>query len=370
MSTCKRLIVHIITSLEVGGAQAVLHSIVTGLAYDGNHIIIYFKPGPYVEIFQGAGVTCYHIKGLYIAHDPIFFVRLLKLVKKLKPDVIHSVLWSANVCGRLLGLVLRVPVVLSVHNMASHTGWLRTTFDCFSWRGFKYAVAVSPEVKNSLIAMHGAHAARTIVVIRNGIDVARAAQYVGNAPLITSMKNSFKNNMHDIFIFGSVGRLVPVKQYDLLLKAFALVVQKHAHVRLIIVGDGPLKAELIALAHTLGVAPQVFFVGQCDAYEYYPTFDCFVQSSSSEGISIALLEALSCGVPCVVTSATPSHPVIVDGINGVVVVGGELQLAKAMCVMAANEQLRVRYRNGALHTVRTQFCKNSMIKQYADIFKG
>jgi glycosyltransferase involved in cell wall biosynthesis len=117
-----------------------------------------------------------------------------------------------------------------------------------------------------------------------------------------------------------VGRLVAVKQVDLFLHAVERIRQSVPHVRARIVGDGPLRRDLEGLAAELGLADAVVFVGQCEPVEIeLRRAGIFVLTSASEGVSLALMEALMCGLPAVVPDVGDLRDVVEDGVNGFVV---------------------------------------------------
>ncbi len=118
-------------------------------------------------------------------------------------------------------------------------------------------------------------------------------------------------------IVGTVGRLTPVKDQAMLLQAFARTVREVPDVVLAIVGDGPLRADLVALASSLGIPERVRFLGdRSDVADLLSGLDVFALSSWSEGYSIALLEACAAGVPIVATDAGGNGEIVRDGKNG------------------------------------------------------
>lgn len=118
--------------------------------------------------------------------------------------------------------------------------------------------------------------------------------------------------------FVHVGRLVPVKRHDVLLRAFATLVNEGRDAHLHIVGEGPLEQDLKAQAQALGVDGKVTFHGFVNPHPILAASDCYVSSSDHEGLSLAQLEAMMSGLPLVVT-ATEGVEELVDSSNGIVV---------------------------------------------------
>src|SRR5579859_5390998 len=103
MITKRKKVVHLISSLKIGGAESLLYDLIVGLGnQDYEHHVIYFHHGPHVARLEQLGVSTYQVRGIITLYDPIFFWRLARLIKKLKPDVIHSALWAANFAGRII----------------------------------------------------------------------------------------------------------------------------------------------------------------------------------------------------------------------------------------------------------------------------
>ncbi len=158
------------------------------------------------------------------------------------------------------------------------------------------------------------------------------------APVVVDMShlvNSSNIDLHKIypdhFIFLTVGRLVPVKNISLQLRAIKKLDNKE-QVKLIIVGDGTEKDRLKKLANDLNIQEQVIFYGwQEKIGDLYHSADCLLLTSNSEGYGLVAAEATNCALPVIMTDVGCAHEVIKDNINGLIVpVGDELVLLEAM----------------------------------------
>lgn len=313
-------VLHLISSLEVGGAQRVLCDVIAQLPQVEHHVL-YINTGPVVQQLQEKGVAVEHIAGFFYRYDPFFFIHLLRAIRRIKPDVVHTMLWAANVFGRLAARILGIPVVSSLHNMVSNESWVRTLGDRISLLCAPKVIAVSDAVAQSLQERDKyVPAVRAeITVIANGID----ADAMCIAARASSISRVTLHIADDAWVIGTVGRLVKEKNYGLLLKAFAHCAPQKNNSILVVVGDGPEKTALQELARNLGIAQHVVWVGSAAAIDYYHLFNCFVLASPFEGISMALLEAMSCQVPCVVGSFFGQHAVIQSEKTGFVVQASE-----------------------------------------------
>jgi len=364
----KKTLLHITTSLKIGGAETVLCDLIAGL---GNkqfeHHVIYFYDGPKREQLQKLGVAMYHVTGLATLYDPLFWYRLFFCIKKIKPDGIHSLLWSANVASRVAAFFFHISHVSVYHNNIDQDGRFRNFLDYLTRPISKKLVAVSDEVADSIIAQDERYKKKDVTVIRNGID----ANWVQNEAREQVVARSSLGIDDNQFVIGSVGRFCPVKNYSFLLEVFAEVQKKIPHARLVLVGVGPDEMMLKKRAEDLGIRTSVFFIIGQSAYGYYPLFDCFVQSSNKEGISIALLEALACGVPTIITNIKLKHEVVSSGSNGIVV-GAEnkKQFVQAILFLESNENMGRRYACAGKKTVKELFQREIMMRAYNELFQS
>ncbi len=356
-------VVHFITSLEMGGAQAVLYDLVTHLdAQKFEHHIIFIHDGPYLKTFEQAGIPTYQLTGFISPYDFIAFYRLIKLIKRINPNCLHTVLWSANWLGRIAAKITGITCINSLHNNVDQNENIRSMLDKLVPKP-QHLIAVSHEVKESYTTFH--RPSCPITVIPNGVNF-EAIRQLG-------MKNRIKRTVlgysKENIIIGSVGRFQPVKRYPLLLETFSLLHTENPAVRLLLIGSGPQEQELRDKARALGISPFVKFATNQRAYAYYPLMDLFVLSSEKEGISIALLEAMSYGVPPVITYHSTIHPVVIHGTNGYVA-----KTAKATCFaftlrpLITNNTLRKQLGIAAQTTIKTKFTLHAMVASYEKIF--
>jgi glycosyltransferase involved in cell wall biosynthesis len=172
----------------------------------------------------------------------------------------------------------------------------------------------SNDVANFMIYKQSINS-KKIMVILNGIDVEKFQRNID-----TTNKKAELQIGEDEMVVGSVGRLVQVKDYPTLLKAFAIITNKINKCKLVILGDGILRAELEAYVNENGLSKKVMFLGsRRDIPEMMQIFDVFVLSSVSEGLPIALLEAMAAGIPVVATMVGGIPEVVVDGGTGLLV---------------------------------------------------
>lgn len=378
-------ILHLITSLKVGGAESALVNYLSKVSdpkvvdhkiigHDSNtHSVVYFHHGPNADKIRDLGVKIYQVFGAFSIYDPVLFFRLAKLIKLIKPDIIHSSLWSANISARLISMFYKIPVICDLHGNSFDEGKFRNWLDRRTVNYCAKIVAVSDSVKDSYLKnIIGANCSKysKLVVIKNGIDVDSLKNKAYSDPLT---RKDFGLLQSD-FVVGAVGRLEPIKSYDILIRAFARFLKDNnaANAKLVIVGDGSQRQALQDLVKSLKIQDHVVFTGFCpDACKFYPIFDCFALSSQSEGLSIALLEAMAFGIPVISTNSDIyKHDVIKSGINGFLVNTGDIQsYASAINKLFIDRELGkiIGAKNAEL--VRTEFCIDGVADKYQQLYQ-
>jgi glycosyltransferase involved in cell wall biosynthesis len=363
----KTKLLHVTSSLKTGGAEQVLYDIVTSLVPHYEQTVIYFHGGRYEKLLQAQGIPIIHIQGLFFRYDLFFWIRLFIAIRRIRPDKIHSLLWIANVASRLIARFLAIPYVNVLHNNVTQNGRVRACIDYVTFSQQDTLVTVSEEVRDALQMRYTWLPTKNITVISNGISIEDYAAKAAN----TALRRNALGYTHQQYIIGSVGRFVPVKRFDFLLKSFALVHQKYPFTHLLLVGTGPDEQALRSQAVELGIDQVVRFVINQPAIDYYGIFNCFVMSSAQEGVSLALLEAMSSKIPCIVTNnAAPMHTVLTHAQNGLVVSSDSIKgLAAALERCIIEQSMAHQLAEHAFQTVKTGYSKERMVRDYINLFE-
>ena len=218
-----------------------------------------------------------------------------------------------------------------------------------------YVIAVSPQVE---IFLRGRWKPRCkVVTVLNGIELGSAAP--GGRETCLKLIGAKPGDQ----VVGHVGRIAKVKDQSTLLRAFQIVHRRRKNCHLVIVGSGPLCDKLINEAKSLEISERVHFLGERDnVRDFLAIFDVFALSSISEGISIALLEAMAQGVVPVVTGVGGNSVVVRNGQNGFIVpVGNKEVLADRIIHVLENTFDLERVRRNAIDTVRSRFSIKRMV---------
>jgi len=213
-------------------------------------------------------------------------------------------------------------------------------------------VAVSDDVRRSLIEFAGTDGAGRIVVISNGVDLPEPL----DPTLLAAARARYGLTTKDPFVLAA-GRLTEPKNFPGLLDAVLLLRRRGVRLRVMIAGEGPLRAFLERRVDELGIGDQILLPGVAnDLPELMLGADLFVLPSLWEGLPLALLEAMACGLPVVATQIAGVADVVEDGVSGLLVPPGyAAALAQAMADLLADPTRRAAFGAAGLEIVRRNY---------------
>lgn len=262
--------------------------------------------------------------------DPRGILRLARLVRSWKPQVLHSHMVHANFMARVLRLLAPVPVIVStIHNIWDG-GPIRLLGYRVTDRLADCTTIVSETAAQRYLAARAVSRER-LRVIPNGVDTSRFRP-LPNAR--TDLRREL--GLGDQFAWLAVGRFELAKDYPNMLTAFATLSARRPDSILLLVGRGRLQAETEELARSLGLGDRVRFVGvRRDVPELLSAADGYVLSSAWEGMPVVLLEAGAAGIPIVATAVGGNREVVLEGETGFLVPSRDSDaLAQAMLRLA------------------------------------
>jgi glycosyltransferase involved in cell wall biosynthesis len=210
--------------------------------------------------------------------------------------------------------------------------------------------------------------AHKITVIHNGIDL---APYQLNSRLDGLVARREWDLSPDQKVVGTVGRLVPIKGYDIFLQAAAKIAAYAADTMFLMIGEGPCEEELKEQARELGLQDRVIFAGhRKDIPRLFRAMDLFVISSFSEGGPIVLLEAMASEVPVVATRVGGVPEVLVDKVNGLMVEPhNSLDLADKVIHLLKAPELGDQFRQAGLATVHSEFTQERVTEKTEQLYE-
>lgn len=350
-------VLRVIARLNVGGPALHVAYLTAGLAergYDTTLVAGTIARGEESMAFV-ADAHNVHVETLSELHREISpirdlraILRLAQLIRRERPTILHTHTAKAGAVGRIAALLAgdaRPPIV--VHTFHGHV--LRGYFGRITTFGFRTLerwlartttslVAVSPEVRDDLVAL-GVAPASKFTVVRLGIDLAHRVASDGPQRRETRRQMGLRD---DAFVVGWVGRMTAVKNTDRVVRALQKLVDLGVDARLLLVGDGPDRDHLERYAHELGVIKRCLFLGyQEDVARFYDAIDALVLPSVNEGTPVSVIEALAAERPAVATRVGGTPDIIRDGIDGFLVDPAESdELAERLAELARDPSRR------------------------------
>lgn len=301
------------------------------------------------------------------AHEVFLFLRLAKLFKKEKIDILHTNGWATLFDGVLGAKVGGIPVIVhSEHGkdpedfvqIQQRRVWTRRLITPF----LDKMITVSDDIKKQFVNITGLKTEQ-ITCIHNGIE-------------FQDMEINYKEKRREIgvkdheILIGSVGRLESVKNYDMFIRAAEIVLKEYPLVKFIIIGDGSLRQKLHSLITEIGINKSVFLLGERnDVNELLKIMDIFVLPSISEGLSLALLEAMANKLPIVATNVGGNPEVVIDGKTGILVPSGDIfSLVMAITELIKDENKRKNMGEDGFVMVKKEFAVEKMIANHEELY--
>jgi len=310
--------------------------------------------------------------------DLVATVRLAWLIRRERPDILHTHTAKAGTVGRVAALLAgrRRPRIV-VHTFHGHVlrgyfGPVRSWFFLLleRWLASRTTalIAVSPQVRDDLVAL-GVAPPERFVVIRLGIELgervapeqngrAESRRYLGIEP--------------DRFAVGWIGRMTAVKRTDDVLVAFKRLRDEGVDAVLCMVGDGPDRQDLERRAHELGIVRDTLFLGyQEDVAPFYAAFDALVLPSSNEGTPVSAIEALAAGRPVVATRVGGVPDVVQEGDDGFLVEPGATDdLADRLAQLARDPGLRERMGRAGRERVLPRYAVERLVDDVDRLYRS
>lgn len=359
-------VLHLISSGGMYGAEAVILNLCSALNRAGDHssalAVFANTTQPNFQLRDAAlpaGIETHTIecRGQFDSSVP---ARLQQLVRDTQADVIHTHGYKADIYAwwglRRAGL----PLVSTCHNWIDNDialriyGWL----DRMVLRRFTRVVAVSDAVRSRLLSAGLSNG--QVTVIRNGILL---------APFQAAA--SQRSSAERLRTVGFVGRLSPEKGPDIFVRTAALVLEDFPTTRFILAGEGPERVPLEALIEELGIQEHVTLLGrQDDMPSLYGSMSIMVLSSRTEGLPMALLEAMASGLPVVATRVGEVPNVVQDRDTGLLVEPNDAAgLASGIMELLRNPVRRLAMGSNATARVAIGFSAENMTQEYLAVYR-
>lgn len=368
------VVAHVVYRMDTGGMENGLVNIVNHMPRGRyRHVIVSLTAaGDFARRITRDDVEIVSL-GERDGHSFTRYVRLWRVLRALKPAIVHTrnlPTLEVQIPAAFLGGVKRVHGehgrdVFDLHGSNRKYRLLRLVVHPLIHR----YIAVSRDLEGWLREAIGVPAER-VRQIYNGVarDLFRERQ--GPKPDLAPAGFLAPGSV----VVGTVGRLAQVKDQRTLLRAFAVLAASHGagarHLRLVIAGEGPCRAELEAEIRDLGLGPRVWLAGdRSDIPGILQLVDIFVLPSLAEGISNTILEAMATGLPVVATRVGGNVELVREGLTGTLVPVSDVNaLAEGIRAYIADPGLRRRHGSAGQELVTRQFDWERCVREYLLVY--
>lgn len=366
-------VLFVTTDLALGGAETQVVHLATRLKSRGweVQVVSLMPPRAYVVEMQAAGVSVFSLDIKRKVPDPRPFLRLARLIRAWRPEIVHSHMVHANILARIVRPLVRVPVlVCTAHSIDERgrkgSGRLRE----FLYRLTDPFCDLTTQVSQAGLERYvriGTVPRHKIRYIPNGVDTERF-----KSDLEARLRSRQELRLEEAFVWLAVGRFDVEKDYPNMLRAFAQVVKKQCETFLLIAGDGPLRPAVEELARDLGLKDHVQFLGiRRDIPDLMNAADAYIMSSIWEGMPMVLLEASATELPIVATNVGGNREVVLDGKTGFLVPPKDPEaLAQAMLrLMSLSEEERWRMGKLARQHIEAHYSLDRVVNQWEALYR-
>ncbi len=357
-------IVHVTTDLGLAGRERVVVELANQQAKSGYDVSIVClkKEGklkdrlaPTIEVF-----TCWKGSGIELST----FRKMVSFIKRKKPQIVHThnpgTLLYGNIAARLSG----IPYIVNTEHGFSEPSTFRGRLkEAILYRFTHRVTVVSNNLKSRIQKIYWAPEGK-LSVIPNGISVPKPSKSPDEVRSELGMSECHTN-------IGIVGRLSPVKNHQMLLKAFALASEENDDLRLWVIGVGSLRQILEKLCDNLGILKKVYFLGlRDDVPDIMTVMDMLVLCSISEGMSITLIEAMALRLPIIATNVGGNAELIDNGETGILIeLNNVAGLKYAIFHLSRDHVLRNKFKVNAKMYFNKYFLSDNLFFNFADIYE-
>mgnify|MGYP003334845350 FL=1 len=372
MSTHPLRIVHVIARMNVGGPAILISELINGLQ-DKNFqsfLITGYCQENEIDFLQAnkMQVSEIRIKGfgrsVSLLSDILAFFRLMKALREIKPDIVHTHTAKAGVIGRLTALIA-VPRAKRIHTFHGHL--LHGYFSNFKTQILILIEKLLAKITDQILTIGNQV---RIDLLNAGIGVESKMRFVfpGIRVKSTISRKEIRSSLgisDEKLILIFVGRLTQIKRPDRLIKAFRLASNSVSNMTLLIVGDGDLRE----ISEKLATGLDVRFLGwRTDVYDLMNASDIAILTSDNEGMPITLIEAAHLGLPAISTDVGSVSDVVIHSKTGFLTSLDELEIAERIKVLAGSSLIRKEFGTAAKSIATSKFSVENMVAEHKKIY--
>jgi len=366
----------VIDNLEFGGGERVFAQLINGLSSEYYEICLASNPGR--DLYQSLinkEVCCIPLD-FSKRVKPSLLITLRNIIKDKKIDIVHGqgarAEFYARIAARLAGetnYVSTIAMPVEGYNVPFLIKQIYRFFDRLSEKYVERFIVVSDVLKDIMIRKHGI-AADKVIRIYNGIEIEHY-----DPERMDASRNNVRHELglnEKTSIIGAIGRLVWQKGFEYLIRSFPEVLKSCPDAWLLLVGDGPLRANLEVLSEALDMKDKIIFAGfRSDIKEVLASMDILVIPSLLEGFPMVTLEAMAMAKPIVATDIDGLREQIIDGESGILLPPEDPNALTTSIVKLLNDpQLAVRMGSYARKQVEKEFPLEKMIMETHEVYQS
>jgi glycosyltransferase involved in cell wall biosynthesis len=358
------MVLHAIETGGPGGAERMLIHLATGLGPDYRSEAALIRDRWLGATLRRRGVPVTMLR--YTSHRFDATLRdLVKLIRTRGVAVLHTHEFFMNTLGLMASWLTGVPLVATVHGRNYYSDRARRRVMCRLVGTFASRLVTVSEANKHFLTERVGIPPRRIQVIPNGVPLDDRPP----AATLSALRESVGLDQHHRVV-GTVGSLYPVKGHKYLIDAAPSVLGRFPQTVFVIVGQGGLRGELEAHAARLGITAHLRFLGHReDVHDLLSIYDIFILPSLSEGMPLALLEAMAAGLPAVATRVGGVTEVLEDRKTGLLVPPADSgALADTIMTLLGNPRLAKELGQAARQTAATRFSLAGMIRAYEGVY--
>ena len=357
-------ILHIIATLDRAGAEKQLSLLTRGLPRDrfDVHVCALTRGGPLEDELREAGIptTVLHKRA---KADPVAFGRLVSHIKRLRPSLIHTWMFTANAYGRAAGRLAGVERMIASERCVDR--WKSNWQLAIDRRLAKHtqAIVANAEGVRDFYLQHGLTPEK-LCVIPNGLEPVAPSRY--SHPEFLS-KFDLPTGVP---LIGAVGRFWPQKRMKYLIWAAEVLHLLHPNAQLLIAGEGPLREQVMRYCSLLDGDSYIHFLGhRDDVPDILPHLDMFWHASGYEGLPNAVMEAMAAGLPVIATDVPGNRDLIQSEETGILIsLDDRSDLVRAADRLINDPELGTRLGAAARQHVLANYPLQTMIDRYAELY--
>ncbi len=369
MVLAKVRILHLIKSLGRGGAEMLLPETLklhNQSAFEFHYA--YFLPWKN-QMVESLGVNGGRVICFNASNNVALMMKVREVVRYVREhdiQLIHAHLPWAGILARLVGKICGIPVLYTEHNKQERYHFGTRMMNLITMDYLTMVIAVSKDVAES-VQKHKPHLRIPIRTILNGVSTGhfKKQNFVEN-----EVRKKF-NIPPDAPVIGTVAVFRFQKRLDLWMKLAGKILQQVEGAHFIVVGDGPLKNELLKKRDALGLTNRIHMPGlETEVRPYLAAFDVYMMSSVFEGLPVALLEAMAMECPIVSTEAGGIKEVVLHGQEGFLCgVDEPEKLVGYACTLLQDADLRSKMGKKARVRVMEAFSMEKMVGELEGVYR-